>query len=70
MGWVCSPENDDVMCVQMQAMEEDRRRLADKLSAREASAHSLMSDKLAQLQAELAAKDAQLLQGERLPAAR
>ena len=54
----------------MQAVEDDRRRLADKLSAREASAYTLMADKLAQLQAELAAKDAQLLLAKRAPAAR
>lgn len=44
----------------MHAVEDDRRKLADKLNAVEASNHSCMSDKLAQLQAQIAAKDSQL----------
>ena len=49
-----------VHAVQMQAVEEDRRRLADKLTTREAVGASLVRDQLADLQAQLAAKDAQL----------
>lgn len=68
-GRVMTPENSCI--VQMQAVEDDRRRLADKLSTREAAAHSHMSDKLARLQAQLACKDAQLLlQGDAAPAPR
>ena len=46
----------------MQAVEEDRRRLADKVSAKEAAGYSFMADKLAALEQQLAAKDAQLQQ--------
>ncbi len=55
--------------LQMHAVEDDRRRLADKLSATEAAGYSFMADKLAQLEAQVAAKDAEL-QRERLRAAR
>ena len=48
--------------MQMQAVEEDRRRLADQLSARETAGARLMKDQLADLQAQLAAKDVQLQQ--------
>jgi len=48
------------MLLQMHAVEDDRRRLADKVSATEAAGYSFMADKLAQLEAQLAAKDAQL----------
>ena len=48
--------------MQMQAVEEDRRQLADKLSAREAAGASMMKEQLANLEAQLAAKDAQLQQ--------
>lgn len=57
------------MQMQMQAVEDDRRRLADKLSATEAVGHSFTSEKLAQLEAQIAAKDEQL-QTERARAAR
>lgn len=57
------------MHVQMQAVEDDRRRLADKLSATEAAGCSLMSGKLAQLEAEVATQQTQLQQ-ERARAAR
>ena len=53
----------------MHAVESDRRKLADKLRAMEATTHSCMSDKLAQLKARVAAKDAQL-QNEQAQAAR
>lgn len=46
--------------VQMQAAENDRRKSADKLSATEAAGYSFMSDKLARLEAEVAAQQAQL----------
>lgn len=49
------------LLLQMHAVEDDRRRLADKVSATEAAGYSFMADKLAQLEAQLAAKDAQLL---------
>ena len=52
----------------MHAVEDDRRRLADKVSATEAAGYRFMADKLAQLEAQLAAKDAQL-QTERARAA-
>ncbi len=45
----------------MHAVEDDRRRLADKVKATEAAGYSFMADKLALLEAQLAAKDAQLL---------
>ena len=57
------------VCLQMHAVEDDRRRLADKLSATEAASHSSMTDKTAQLEAQIAVKDAQLVQ-ERRHAAR
>lgn len=49
-----------LMHVQMQAIEDDRKRLADKLSAQEAGGYSLMAEKLAQLEAEVGAQKAQL----------
>ena len=58
-----------LMHAQMQAVQDDRRRLAEQLSAREAAGHSLMSEKLAQLEAEFVAQQA-LLQGERAGKAR
>lgn len=57
------------MHVQMQAVEDDRRRLADKLSATETAGHSFRSGKLAQLEAEVALQQYQLQQ-ERARAAR
>ena len=45
---------------QMHVVEDDRRRLAERLHAVEANRHSLVSEKLAQLEAQLAAKDAQI----------
>lgn len=57
------------MHVQMQAVQDDRRRLAEQLSAREAASHSFMSEKLAHLEAEVAAQQA-LLQDERAGKAR
>lgn len=57
------------MLVQMHAVEDDRRRLADKLSTTEAAGYSFMSGKLAQLEAEVAAQQSQLQQ-ERARAAR
>ncbi|KAL0024480.1 hypothetical protein WJX77_008530 [Trebouxia sp. C0004] len=50
----------DALRQQMHAVEDDRRRLADKMSATEAAGYSFMADKLAHLEAQLAAKDAQL----------
>ena len=49
-----------LMHVQVQAVEDDRRSLIDKLSAREAAGSSCMSEKLAQLEAQVAAQHAQL----------
>ena len=46
--------------VQIQAVEDDRRRLAEKLSAAESSRHGMLSDRLAQLEAQLAVKNTQL----------
>lgn len=43
--------------LQMQVVEDDRRWLAERLHAAEANRHSLMSEKLTQLEA---AKDAQI----------
>ncbi|DBA65600.1 TPA: hypothetical protein ACH3X2_002665 [Trebouxia sp. C0005] len=50
----------DALRQQMHAVEDDRRRLAVKVSATEAAGYSFMADKLAHLEAQLAAKDAQL----------
>lgn len=44
----------------MQAVEDDRRRLVDKLTATESAGYSFMSEKLARLEAEVAAQQAQL----------
>ena len=57
------------MQMQMQAVEDDRRRLADRLSATEAAGYSFASEKLAQLKAQIGAKDEQV-QTERARAAR
>lgn len=46
--------------MQIQTVEDDRRRLAEKLSAAESSRHGMLSDRLAQLEAQLAVKDTQI----------
>ena len=46
---------------QMHAVEDDRHRLADELNATVTASSSLTAGRLAQLEAQLAAKDAQLL---------
>lgn len=55
--------------LQMRTVEADRQQLADKVTAQETASQRFMADKLAQLEAQLAAKDAQLQQ-ERATAAR
>ena len=66
---IISSVSHTCLFLQMHAVEDDRRQLADKVSATEAAGYSFMADKLAQLEAQLAAKDAQL-QTERARAAR
>ena len=65
---IISSASHSCMLLQMHAVEGDRRRLADKVSASEVAGYSFMADKLAQLEAQLAAKDQQL-QTERARAA-
>ena len=66
---IISSVSHTCLFLQMHAVEDDRRQLADKVSATEAAGYSFMADKLAQLEAQLAAKDAQP-QTERARAAR
>lgn len=56
--------------LQMHAVEDDRRRLADKLSNAEAAHESMMAHKLAQLEAQLAGRDAHIRTQQQAEAAR
>ena len=60
----------ELVTLQMQAVEDDRRRLADKLNSAETAHQSMMSHKLRQLEAQLAAKDAQIQAQQQANAAR